>query len=94
MKCLTSDEVSEDDQELGDLLVRIRQGLREDQYIDFSLMIRNAVDVIRVNAPGVEKGIGKLSHLMVDEYQDVNPLPGGIDPLSSPKIEYSVCRRR
>ena len=70
---LDFDEVSEYDLELGDLLIRIREGLRQDQYIDFSLMIRNAVDVIRANVPGVEKGIGDLRHLMVDEYQDVNP---------------------
>ena len=65
--------VSAEDPNLGDLLLRIQRGLREDQYIDFSLMIRNAVEAIRNNAPGVENGIGSLRHLMVDEYQDVNP---------------------
>lgn len=65
--------VSAEDQDLGDLLVRVQDGLREDQYIDFSLMIRNAVEALRNNAPGVENGIGSLRHLMVDEYQDVNP---------------------
>ena len=48
-------------------------GLQEDQYIDFSLMIRNVVDVVQGKSPGVESGIGSLRHLMVDEYQDVNP---------------------
>jgi len=65
--------VSTEDPDLGDLLVRIQDGLRADQYIDFSLMIRNVVDAVRNNAPGVENGIGLLRHLMVDEYQDVNP---------------------
>ena len=65
--------VSSEDPDLGDLLVRIQDGLRADQYIDFSLMIRNVVEAIRNNAPGVESGIGSLRHLMVDEYQDVNP---------------------
>lgn len=65
--------VSAEDPDLGDLLVRIQDGLRADQYIDFSLMIRNVVEAVRNNAPGMGNGIGLLRHLMVDEYQDVNP---------------------
>ena len=65
--------VAIEDQDLGDLLTRIREGLRTDQYIDFSLMIRDVVEAIRSNAAGLENGIGRLRHLMVDEYQDVNP---------------------
>ena len=70
---LDFDVVAAEDQEIGDLLTRIRLGLRENQYIDFSLMIRDVVEAIRANADGVENGIGRLRHLMVDEYQDVNP---------------------
>ena len=55
------------------MLLRIKSGLREDQYIDFSLMIRDAVEAIQNNASGVVNGIGSVRHLMVDEYQDVNP---------------------
>ncbi|HHW44997.1 MAG TPA: ATP-dependent helicase [Desulfotomaculum sp.] len=65
--------VASEDQEIGDLLIRIKDSLNSDQYIDFSLMIRNVVEAIRNNSPGVENGIGRLRHLMVDEYQDVNP---------------------
>jgi len=65
--------VAAEDPDIGNLLVRIRDRLRADQYIDFSLMIRNVVEAIRNNAPGVENGIGRLRHLMADEYQDVNP---------------------
>lgn len=65
--------VSSEDPGLGDLLARIQDGLRTDQYIDFSLMLRNVVEAVRNNVPGVENGIGILRHLMVDEYQDVNP---------------------
>ena len=65
--------ISAEKQELGELLVRIRGGLDQDQYIDFSLMIRNVVEAIQTNAAGVVNGIGSLRHLMVDEYQDVNP---------------------
>ena len=70
---LDFDTVAIEDQELSDLLTRIRNGLRTDQYIDFSLMIREVVEAVRSNAVPVENGIGRLRHLMVDEYQDVNP---------------------
>ena len=64
--------VSAENEALGDLLIRIRDRLREDQYLDFSLMIRNVVEAIQSNAPGIENAFGSLQHLMVDEYQDVN----------------------
>ncbi len=66
-------EVAEEDAELGGLLLKIQEALWRDQYLDFSLMIRNVVDAIRVNRPGIETAVGSLKHLMVDEYQDVNP---------------------
>ena len=65
--------VSAEDPDLGDLLQSIQEGLREDQYIDFSLMIRSVVEAIRGNVSGVDNALGSLRHLMVDEYQDVNP---------------------
>lgn len=65
--------VTTQDQELGELLTSLRDSLKTDQYIDFSLMIRALVDSVRANAPGVENAIGQVRHLMVDEYQDVNP---------------------
>lgn len=66
-------EVAAADAELGGLLFRIQDALRSDQYIDFSLMIRNVVEASRMNEQGIESAIGSLRHLMVDEYQDVNP---------------------
>lgn len=70
---LDFDAIAAEDQDIADLLMRIQTGLRTDQYIDFSLMIRDVVEAVRNNSPGVENGIGRLRHLMVDEYQDVNP---------------------
>ena len=64
--------ISKEDPELGDLLAHIRDSLRDDQFIDFSLMIRNVVEAVQVNAPGTASALGSLRHLMVDEYQDVN----------------------
>lgn len=65
--------VATQDQELGELLTSLKDSLKADQYIDFSLMIRAVVDAVRANAPRVENAIGQVRHLMVDEYQDVNP---------------------
>jgi DNA helicase-2/ATP-dependent DNA helicase PcrA len=61
------------DAEMGNLLVRLREGLRADQYLDFSLMIRNVVEALRANDPGALAAVSQLRHLMCDEYQDVNP---------------------
>ena len=64
--------ISNEDPELGDLLVGIRDSLQDDQFIDFSLMIRNVVEAVQGNLPGTTSALASLSHLMVDEYQDVN----------------------
>jgi len=61
------------DADLGDLLVRLRESFHLDQYIDFSLMIRNVVDALRANDAGALAAVVDLRHLMCDEYQDVNP---------------------
>ena len=70
---LNYEQIAEEDQELGELLACIRDSLLSDEYIDFSLMVRLAVDRVGDNAEGLKKSLGELRHLMVDEYQDVNP---------------------
>ena len=65
-------DISNEDSELGDLLTRIRDSLQVDQFIDFSLMIRNVVEAVQNSTPGATSALGSLCHLMVDEYQDVN----------------------
>jgi len=67
------DQVRAEDQELGHLLIQLQGGLLSDQYIDFSLMIRNVVDGLRSNNTVAEAAVEDLRHLMCDEYQDVNP---------------------
>lgn len=61
------------DRALGDALSRLRDCLRRDQFIDFSLMIRNVVDVLAGRDQAALHSIRSLKHLMVDEYQDVSP---------------------
>lgn len=60
------------DPQLGQALKNISDGLDQGHFIDFSLMVRLAVEALRANSPGALEAIARLEHLMVDEYQDVN----------------------
>lgn len=66
-------DVQIQDPSLGEVLVALRDRLRQDEYIDFSLMIRTVADALRAGETSAERAVAKLKHLMVDEYQDVNP---------------------
>jgi DNA helicase II / ATP-dependent DNA helicase PcrA len=65
--------VRQQDPTLGQVLDNIRAAMNQDQFIDFSSMIRLVVEGLRNRDPGAERAVGRLAHLMVDEYQDVNP---------------------
>ena len=60
------------DPQLGQVLINIDKGLDEGQFIDFSLMVRLAVEALQADRPGALQAVERLEHLMVDEYQDVN----------------------
>lgn len=70
---LTVADVAAQDQQLGDVLGRLSDCLAQDQYIDFSLMIRLVVDALVRADPAARSAVSDLRHLMVDEYQDVSP---------------------
>jgi DNA helicase-2/ATP-dependent DNA helicase PcrA len=70
---LTVAAVAGSDPQLGDVLQRLSDCLAQDQYIDFSLMIRLVVDALVRNDPAARSAVAELRHLMVDEYQDVSP---------------------
>lgn len=65
-------EVAVEDPQLGQALFNIKEGLDRDHFIDFSLMVRLAVEALQANRPGAIEAVAGLEHLMVDEYQDVN----------------------
>ncbi|WP_346862439.1 ATP-dependent DNA helicase [uncultured Draconibacterium sp.] len=69
---LNLDEIEDEDEELGRCLKNIRTRLHDDQYIDFSLMIRLVVDALEENNTEINNALENINHLMVDEYQDVN----------------------
>jgi DNA helicase-2/ATP-dependent DNA helicase PcrA len=58
---------------LGGVLSELGARLRRDEYIDFSLMVRLVAEALERGDRGAERAIASLRHLMVDEYQDVNP---------------------
>lgn len=69
---LSLDDIEREDAPLGRCLKNISTRLTSDQYIDFSLMIRLVVDALESNNPEMNVALEAASHLMVDEYQDVN----------------------
>ena len=71
---LDLDEVAERDPQLGEVLQRLRDLLDESNYIDFSLMLRLVVDRLATDHQPTLAATEHIRHLLVDEYQDTNPL--------------------
>jgi DNA helicase-2/ATP-dependent DNA helicase PcrA len=65
--------VTEQDPVIGAVLEALRRRLGDDEFIDFSLMIRLVVAAFQNGDVAGSETVNKLAHLMVDEYQDVNP---------------------
>jgi DNA helicase II / ATP-dependent DNA helicase PcrA len=66
--------VSIHDQVLGRLLECLDRLLERDHFIDFTSMIRKVVEELAAGGDTVDRALGGVEHLLVDEYQDVNPL--------------------
>jgi DNA helicase-2/ATP-dependent DNA helicase PcrA len=66
-------EIGRHDEDLGNFLDRLASSLQRDQFIDFSLMIRNVTEALLRRDPGAQAATAGLRHLMVDEYQDISP---------------------
>ena len=69
---LNLDDIETEEPNIGGVLKALEQLLRRDQFIDFSLMIRLAVEAIERGDPDALRATQDLRHLLVDEYQDVN----------------------
>jgi DNA helicase-2/ATP-dependent DNA helicase PcrA len=67
------DEVEQQDPEMGQVLRSLQNSLDTDEFIDFSFMVRRIVEALRNEEPGILRATEGLQHLLVDEYQDVNP---------------------
>ena len=64
--------VVQQDAPVGEVLQSLRDRLNQDQYIDFSMMIRLVAEALQAGTPQARQAVGNLRHLIVDEYQDVN----------------------
>lgn len=71
---ISFEEIVKSDSDIGVILERIDESLRTDKFIDFSMMIRMAVEMLENNREGTEEALAPLKHLLVDEYQDINPM--------------------
>ena len=69
---LDLEDLAAEEPQLGEVLIDIRDGLDRDHFLDFSLMVRLAVEALEANRSGAVQAVSRLEHLMVDEYQDVN----------------------
>lgn len=61
------------DGDLGAVLQDVQRLLARGQFIDFSSMIRLVVDALGRGDGAADRAVAHFRHLMVDEYQDVNP---------------------
>ncbi|MCH5352633.1 MAG: ATP-dependent helicase [Acutalibacter sp.] len=73
-EALNYDDIVHENATLGNLLKRIYTSLDHDQYIDFSLMIRLAVEKLEQASPAIDQALHGIRHIFVDEYQDINPM--------------------
>ncbi|XBQ17628.1 MAG: ATP-dependent DNA helicase [Oceanicaulis sp.] len=71
---LKIDDIAEHEVELAECLRDLREAMLESRFIDFSLMQRLAVEELSGNSPAVEVAAEPIQHLLVDEYQDINPI--------------------
>ncbi len=58
---------------IGQVMENLALRLNEDQFVDFSTMIRKVVDALVGNDWQKSATLSAVKHLFVDEYQDVNP---------------------
>jgi len=67
-------DIADEDPELGGILQQLRDQLLHDRFFDFSLAIRLVVEALEEGGDRVEEILTDLRHVLVDEYQDVNPV--------------------
>ncbi|WP_261134880.1 ATP-dependent DNA helicase [Bacillus sp. Marseille-Q3570] len=66
-------DIEEHDPILAKVLNKLKQSLDQDEFIDFSLMIRLVADALERDDIEINNVLVDLKHVMVDEYQDVCP---------------------
>jgi DNA helicase-2/ATP-dependent DNA helicase PcrA len=60
--------------EWKEALDQYQHTLHKHSYFDFTTIMTEAIESLKSNEVFKEKVLGKLKHLIIDEYQDVNPI--------------------
>lgn len=58
---------------IGRTLNDLSDVLDRDQFLEFSSMVRRSVELLEAGGSRINRVLADLRHVMVDEYQDVNP---------------------
>lgn len=69
---LTQVDVAAHDAELGNFIASLNDLLLKREFLDFSFMQRLAVEAMQ--AGNANHVVSRVQHLLVDEYQDINPI--------------------
>jgi DNA helicase-2/ATP-dependent DNA helicase PcrA len=71
---ISAADVAAHDAEMGEFLQSLNDLLLESEFLDFSLMQRLAVQALTAGDQATLNSVEGLQHLLVDEYQDINPV--------------------
>jgi len=71
---LSLEDIEQHDPDLGGVLQALHREMDRDNFIDFSSMIRLVVDGLATGDDQALSATAHIDHLVVDEYQDTNPL--------------------
>ena len=71
---ISYNSIASEDSSLYNSLLKLKEALEHDGYMDFSYAIRLAVEELSKIADKKGTDIEKYKYLFVDEYQDINPI--------------------
>lgn len=71
---ISFEDIKKSNPQLGNILLKIKDSLLHDGYMDFSYAIRLATEELKKIENKDGTGIEKYKFLFVDEYQDINPI--------------------
>lgn len=80
-------DVASEDAQLASVLENLGGAMARDRFIDFSYMIRLVVDRLLAGDERALLGTDHIKHLMVDEYQDVNPAQEALIRALQPRLD-------
>lgn len=71
---LSPTQIAQHDADLAGILTALAARIEGAQFVDFSSMQRRAVEALQQQLPQAVHAVSGLQHLLVDEYQDINPI--------------------